>query len=324
MKRLPFQLLSGLVVLLSCLTPRGLAQSIKPGTEIKVHLLDRLDTGESKTGQSFSGTLAEAVSLGSKRVLQGGTRINGRVIEATSAGRLKRPASITLILTSINKIPIRTEALQIDGKSHAVRNTALIGGGAAAGAIVGAVAEGGKGAAIGTAVGASAGTGTAYVTGKQEIVLPSETELTFVIAERAAKVARTPDPAVERPIEHAPDPRPIKWRDDSREENDEAYDALIFSDQDKWVISSYFKSNYGNLPPGLASRGEDLPPGLEKHLHRDEPLPPSLEKRAEPLPAELNRQLPRLPFGYSRVVVSGRVMNLADDGQIVDVMFIYR
>ena len=69
MKRIPFLLFLGLGILLSWLAPRALAQSIKPGTEIKVRLLDRLDTGEAKEGQSFSATLAEPVSLGSRKVL---------------------------------------------------------------------------------------------------------------------------------------------------------------------------------------------------------------------------------------------------------------
>lgn len=264
MKRTPFLLFSGLGILLSWLAPRGLAQSIKPGTEIKVRLLDKLDTGEAKEGQLFSATLAEPVSFGNKKVLPRGTRVKGLITETVSSGRLKRPASITLILTSVDKTQIQTEALQIDGKSHMVRNTALIGGGAAAGAIVGAIAGGGKGAAIGTAVGAGAGTGTAYLTGKQEIVLPSETELDFVVAERAGTLTKTPEPVVERNVERAPESRPAIWRDDSREENDDAYDALIFSDRDKWLIHSYFQSNYGNLPPGLANRGGNLPPRLGK------------------------------------------------------------
>ena len=324
MKRLSFQLFSGLAILLFCLAPRGLTQSIKPGTEIKIRLLDKLDTGDAREGQSFRGTLAEPVSLGGRKVLARGTQANGHVTEAVRSGRLKRPASITLTLTSVNKTVIRTEALQIDGNSHAVRNTVLIGGGAAAGAILGGIAGGGKGAAIGTAVGAGAGTGTAFMTGKQEIVLPPESELTFVIANLTGAVTQTPQPIVKRNIERAPESRPAIWRDSSREDRDDAYDALIFSERDKWLIHSYFKSNYGNLPPGLAKRGGNLPPGLEKHMRRDGTLPPGLQKRVEALPSELERQLPRLPFGYSRVVLSGRVMILAGDGQIVDLMFIYR
>jgi hypothetical protein len=249
------------------------------------------------------------VNLAGRKLLARGTRINGEVTEVVSAGRLKRPASMTLTLTSIGKSPVQTDVLQIDGKSYAIRNTALIGGD--------------KGAAIGSANGTGTEPGRAHATGKQEIVLPAETELTFIASDRTRTAIKIPEPAIQQSIERAPEPRPVKWRDDSREENDDAYDALIFSDRDKWLISSYFKSNYGNLPLGLAKRGGDLAPGLEKHLRRDETLTPGLQKRMEPLPAELTHQLPMLPFGYSRAFISGRVLILADDYQIVDVMLIY-
>jgi hypothetical protein len=324
MKRVPVILLSGLGILLSWQVPAGLAQSFKPGTEIRVLLVDKLDTAEAKDGQTFSATLAEPVKIGSGKTLERGTRVNGQVIEAVSSGRLKRPASLTLTLTSVDKTPIHTEALQIDGKSHAGRDTALIGGGAVAGAILGAIAGGGKGAVIGTAVGAGAGTGTAYATGKQEIVLRSESDLTFVVAGRPDTATRTPEPVVERNIDRDPEPKPARWRDNSREDRDDAYDALIFSEHDKFMIRSYFQSNHENLPPGLAKRGGNLPPGLEKRMSRDGVLPPGLQKRVEPLPEDLERELPRLPSGHSRVVLSGRVMILADDGRIVDLMFIYR
>src|ERR1700680_1829641 len=100
MKRSPFLLLSGLGMLLSCLATSGLAQSIKPGTEVKVRLLENLNTGETKEGQTFSATLAEPVKLENGKVLTRGAQINGLVTEAVSSGRLKRPASITLTLTS--------------------------------------------------------------------------------------------------------------------------------------------------------------------------------------------------------------------------------
>lgn len=301
-KRTSFLLFSALGILLSWLTTNGWAQSIKPGTEIKVRLVDKLDMNEAREGQSFSATLAEPVSFGNKKVLARGTRIKGQVTEAASSARPNRPASITLILTSIDNTQIQTEPLQIDGKSRLVHNAAPLGGGAAA----------------------RAGAGAAFVTGKQEIVLPSETELDFMVADRAAPSTKTPEPVVERNLERTPESKPAIWRADSREDADDAYDALIFSDRDKWLIHSYFQSNYGNLPPGLVAREGHLPPGLEKRLHPDEILPPALQNRVEPLPDELERQLPRLPFGYSRVVLSGRVIVLASDNQIVDIMFIYR
>jgi len=182
----------------------------------------------------------------------------------------------------------------------------------------------GSAAPAAVTAGVAAGAETTNVTAKQEIVLPSETELEFVIAERPAAAIRNPEPIVERGIGRAPESRPAIWHNDSREESDDAYDALIFSDRDKWLIHSYFQSNYGNLPPALAKRGGDLLPGVEKHLRPEEILPLDLQNRVEPLPGELERQLPRLPLGYSRVFLSGRVMILAADGEIVDLILSYR
>lgn len=73
--------------------------------------------------------------------------------------------------------------------------------------------------------------------------------------------------------------------------------------KDRDAIARYFKDNTAGLPPGLAKRGGDLPPGLEKQLQKNGTLPPGLEKKLEPLPAPLERQLGGLPDGYSRRVL---------------------
>jgi len=62
------------------------------------------------------------------------------------------------------------------------------------------------------------------------------------------------------------------------------------------------------LPPGLAKRGGNLPPGLQKKLERDGQLPPGLQKRVQPLPVDLDRRLPRLPETWERVVVERDVI----------------
>ena len=187
-----------------------------PDTEIKVRLIDRLDTGQTPAGSSFSATVEETVRLDKKTVLSKGTTVKGTVTDVVSSGRLKRPASITLELQGLGATGISTQPLQIDGKSHAARNTALIGGGAAAGAILGAIAGGGKGAVIGTAAGAGAGTGTAYATGKKEIVLPSESELVFMVG------GEPPAPVKAAPVQmssNAPSrvSNASAWQDDPRD-----------------------------------------------------------------------------------------------------------
>jgi hypothetical protein len=318
MKRLlPFFTAVRLVLLVAWLAPSGLAQSIPAGAEIKVRLLDRLDTGETQAGQVFSATVAEPVRSGGRTVLARGTTVKGRVTDVVSSGRLKRPASITLELTRIGGTGIQAEALQLDGKSHAVRNVALIGGGAAAGAILGGVAGGGKGAAIGTAVGAGAGTATAYLTGKQELVLPVETLLAFTVAGSPVTLRETRAP-------EEMESRAVRGSGDERRDDADAYDALIFSEREQRLIRAYFRSRGGRgLPPGLAKRNGDLPPGLQKQMRRNGTLPPGLQKRVEPFPMDLSRQLPRLPAGYSRAIVEGRALILAGDNTIIDLMFIF-
>jgi hypothetical protein len=55
----------------------------------------------------------------------------------------------------------------------------VVGGGTALGAIVGALAGGGKGAAIGAVSGAAIGGGAEVLTKGQTVKIPSETRLTF-------------------------------------------------------------------------------------------------------------------------------------------------
>jgi hypothetical protein len=85
---------------------------------------------------------------------------------------------------------------------------------------------------------------------------------------------------------------------------------IIFSVHDRDTIREYYRNRYANLPPGLAKRGGDLPPGLKKHLERDGTLPPGLQKRVEAFPVELERRLAPLPSTYSRVTLGMDILIL--------------
>ena len=110
-----------------------------------------------------------------------GSPVKGKVTYVNRSGRLHKPGALTLRLTSINGETVYSSRVSRQGKSHTKSNATKIGGGAGAGALIGAVAGGGKGAAIGAAAGAGAGTGVAAATGKQEVRIPAESVLTFTI-----------------------------------------------------------------------------------------------------------------------------------------------
>lgn len=157
--------------------------TVPAGTTLTVRLRQTLSSKTSKTGQSFSATVTNSVSVGGKTAIPAGSLAHGRVLDAKKQGAFKGAADLALALTSVT----------VNGKSYAIstgeweqavkgkgkRTAAVIGGGAAGGAIIGALAGGGKGAAIGAGVGAGAGTAVAGGTGGKNVNLPAESALSF-------------------------------------------------------------------------------------------------------------------------------------------------
>jgi|RhiMetdeSRZDD1v2_1073273.scaffolds.fasta_scaffold14063_5 hypothetical protein len=73
-----------------------------------------------------------------------------------------------------------------------------------------------------------------------------------------------------------------------------------------------------------APRYRDLPPGLKKKVARGGSLPPGWQKKYEPFPTAIERQLPPLPRGYSRGVISGNaVIYNSRTNVVVDVAVLF-
>ena len=157
--------------------------TIPVGTVITVRLGETLSSKESSAGQSFSATVAEPVAVDGKTVIEKGAAARGTVVDAKSMGHFKGGALLEVRLSSVTingkETSVDTGMVARSVKGKGKRSAGFIGGGAGAGALIGALAGGGKGAAIGAAAGAGAGTAGAAFTGNKEIVLPAEQPLTF-------------------------------------------------------------------------------------------------------------------------------------------------
>jgi hypothetical protein len=111
--------------------------------------------------------------------LPAGSVATGSVLEALQAGRVKGRASVSFgfdrLRSGAQAYTITSARITREAEATKGEDAAKVGLGAAAGAIIGALADGKKGAAIGGAVGAGAGTGVVLATRGEEIALAAGT-----------------------------------------------------------------------------------------------------------------------------------------------------
>ncbi len=154
------------------------------GTTLAVRLAETISTEHNYTGDAFRGTLEEPIIRNGFIIADKGSKVLGRIMDATPAGRVRGVSNLNVTLTEINttdgqRIKIQTNSVEKSGPTSTGTDAAKIAGGAALGAIIGALGGGGKGAAIGAGAGGAAGTGLVFATRGKAAVLPSESRLTF-------------------------------------------------------------------------------------------------------------------------------------------------
>ena len=168
---------------------------VPAGTRILVRMIDSVDSAKNRVGDRFHASLEENLYAGDIVVAPKGADVYGRLAEAKEAGHISGKAELKLELTEISingrLEPVVSGDYDVAGKSRGKNSAEKIGGGAVAGAVIGAIAGGGKGAAIGTVVGAGAGTAVQVFTHGDQVKVPSETTLEFRI-EQPIRVAPPP------------------------------------------------------------------------------------------------------------------------------------
>ena len=165
----------------------GESVMVPAGTEIQVKLDQSIATDRTTSGDPFQASVAEPVMIDGKAVIPKNALVKGQIVTVRESGRLAGVAHMRLELRSVQvdgtEYELHTSNFARRGGDHRKRNWAFIGGGAGGGALIGALAAGGKGALIGGPIGAGAGIAAATLTGKKDFVLPAETLLTFELVD---------------------------------------------------------------------------------------------------------------------------------------------
>jgi hypothetical protein len=103
----------------------------------------------------------------------------GTVVASKGQGKFKGSGALGIQVTSISGTRVSVSPYEKEQAGKGKRTAGFIGGGGGGGALIGGLAGGGKGALIGGLIGAGAGTAGAAFTGNKDVVIPSESTLTF-------------------------------------------------------------------------------------------------------------------------------------------------
>jgi hypothetical protein len=157
--------------------------TIPSGTRVLVRMIDSIDSQTAQTGQMFRASLESPIPVDDEIAVPQHADVMVRLDEAKSAGRMTGRSELRVELAQIilqgRTYPVVSSIVDRTGASRGKDTAVKTGGGAVLGAIIGAIAGGGKGAAIGSVAGAGAGGAVQVLTHGQQIRIPSETTLDF-------------------------------------------------------------------------------------------------------------------------------------------------
>jgi len=158
-------------------TPTPRPRIVASGTALPIVLQQAVSTKTAKPEDPVVAELAEDVRVDGEVLLPRGSEVRGHVVSAQRSGRVKGKA----------RLVVAFDAIRVDGRSYTISATGfdvtagsskgkdakIAGGAAAAGVLIGAIADGGEGALKGGLIGGAAGGAAVLATRGAEVELPS-------------------------------------------------------------------------------------------------------------------------------------------------------
>lgn len=164
---------------------RSSAIAVPEGTVITVRLIDSIDSDATHAGEKFRASLDDPLVVNGRTVAERGADATVQVVRVEQSGKFTGKDEVALELFEIvvggKRYAVASSYAEVASGSRGARTAKVVGGTAAIGAAIGAIAGGGKGAAIGAAAGAGTGAAIQMATRGQRVQIPSETRLDFTL-----------------------------------------------------------------------------------------------------------------------------------------------
>ncbi|MGH9431089.1 MAG: BON domain-containing protein [Terriglobia bacterium] len=165
--------------------PPPVTFTVPAGTVVSVRMIDSITSQTAQSGQEFSAVVFSPVAIGDHVVIPQGADAKVRLVQVHSAGHYQGQSELKVELTGLtfngNSYNVESGYYDKTGDSRGKNSAEKIGGGAGLGALIGGLIGHGAGAAIGAGVGAAGGTVAQGASHGQQVSIPSETKIDFVL-----------------------------------------------------------------------------------------------------------------------------------------------
>jgi hypothetical protein len=175
--------------------------TVPAGTQVLLHLQSPIDTKSAKVGDGVYCRTSFPVTQNNVAVIPAGTYVKGKIAQVKRAGKIKGRAEILFNFTTMifpngytidlpgalenapgsRNSTVADKEGTVKADSQKGKDAGTVAKTGATGAVIGAVASGGKGAGIGGLAGAAVGLGQVLFTRGQDVRIDQNTALEMVL-----------------------------------------------------------------------------------------------------------------------------------------------